>query len=99
MERGGLGIALAISGMRCLPAPLSPPRDRRDIDGELPETLGRESIGLVLQDPQGLRAPQKYQQLEEFSKYINAGPDVEFELKIPAEDGRWASEFVCECGA
>ena len=35
-------------------------RDRRNLDGELPETLGRENIGVVLLDPQGMRAPMQY---------------------------------------
>eukprot|EP00973_Karenia_brevis_P018922 2594404-Karenia_brevis.AAC.1 len=57
-------------------------RDRRRAQAELADTLGRESIGLVVIDPNptGLRAPMSYDQLQVLEDVLALGGDCQLQL-------------------
>ena len=65
-------------------------RDRCRVQEMLPETLGRESVGLVIIDPNptGLRAPMSYEQLGLMEHVSALGGDCQLQLSVPGPDGR-----------
>jgi len=65
-------------------------RDRNRAQALLPETLGKESMGLVVIDPNptGLRAPMSFEQLELIEHVAALRGDCGLELSVPGPDGK-----------
>ena len=65
---------------------------RHTRDGTLAETLGEESIGLVVVDPDG--HPLKYNQMEVLESIV-AKQSVRIEVDVPGKDHRGWSRASC----
>ena len=65
---------------------------RQPKDGTLAETLGEESVGLVVVDPDG--HPLKYNQMKVFESIV-AKQAVRIEVDVPGKDNRGWSRSAC----